>query len=204
MKKILIALLLAHFLVSVVFNAFLSCDSFLSFYGKSKDGLLHRTLDAVTHWKPVYALAKYTGAETGFGFFSPNVLTSSVIVVEKKGKLILPPLSNHESEIRFTNLASHITSKMLEKSDRYDTMLLPRPVLGKYYTLEDIDSAYYNLVFKNIGAPHVDLGNLYGDTVVVKLLLYDYPTLASVRQGSEPRPEFISLYNAKVAVKPRL
>ena len=80
MKKILIALLLAHFLVSVVFNAFLSCDSFLSFYGKSKDGLLHRTLDAVTHWKPVYALAKYTGAETGFGFFSPNVLTSSVIL----------------------------------------------------------------------------------------------------------------------------
>lgn len=202
MKKVLILSLGLHFFYSIIYNAYLTWDNYLSFYGKDKkESKLYSFLDNFTQNKISRSIARYTGAETGFGFFAPNVLTSSVIAIEKNGKVIIPSFSNHENEIRYTNLASGITSRMLEPSSEYDTMRLKKPVLGKYTTREDADSAYYNLIFKNIAAPYMGYSTRSKDTITIKLLLYDYPSLKSYAASNGSGPEFVPLFTTKIALK---
>ena len=194
-----------HFLFSVTNNVFGTWYGYLSFYDEEPAyKRLHTFLRDFTIHKASRYISHYTGAETGFGFFAPNVLSSSVIVVEKDGKLNLPLFSNRENELRYNNLASSLTRDMLKRLEGgKDPLKLKKAILGKYATARDVDSAYTNLVLKNLAVPYLNSspsGSLR-KFVAVKVLVYDYPSLADCAADKTIRSEFIPLYVTNIALK---
>lgn len=194
-----------HLLCSLANNLFGTWNGYLEFYNKTpRYKKFHTQFRDLIVSTPSRYLSQYTGAETGFGFFAPNVLSSSVIVVEKDGKLNMPLFSNHENELRFNNLASSLTRNMLKRLEGHEKPLqLRKAVLGKYFTASDVDSAYNNLLLKNLAVPYLNTSGSHTarNVVSVKMLVYDYPSLAECAADKEPASEFIPLYVTNISLK---
>ena len=128
----------------------------------------------------------------------------SFYVVEKDGKLNLPLFSNRENELRYNNLASSLTRDMLKRLEGgKEPFKLKKAILGKYATARDVDSAYTNLILKNLAVPYLNSSPSGGlmKFVAVKVLVYDYPSLADCAADKKVRSEFIPLYVTNIALK---
>lgn len=122
-------------LISVVFSSFRTAyDSHISFFNKKPNEALLKALNKIGGNDQYNLFLNYTGLNTGYGFFSPNVSSDFIIThnIYKKGKQNLifsnSLFSTKEGTHRFANLNSLFMEKVeaIEEKDnsKIDTLKL--------------------------------------------------------------------------------
>lgn len=140
-KRVLIGLALAHFMVIIIYNVLSLADSVSIVYGNGRpaedDPSALAFLRKGIHFRPVYYYARFSGAETGFAFFAPQVgsqYISHFDVYDANNKLLgsyrEPQLRQQESMHRyaaFLDLFQELIAK--EKGDDHLDRRYARAVL---------------------------------------------------------------------------
>lgn len=127
----------------------------------------------ITESEPINMFTSYTGFDTGYGFFAPNVASDFVLNFElkdKDGNIIeeksTPAFKNKESLIRYTTVFNMFLDKISGDKNNSD---------NKYYQ-------YLDLIIQQI-ALNVMKENVNASNVTARLYLYDYPTIKDFRKG---------------------
>lgn len=111
-KRILIGLVIGHFMVIIIYNTLSLVDAITVVYGGGQpaedDSSALAALRKSIHFHPVHNYARVSGAETGFAFFAPQVgsqYISHFNVYDAEDKLLAsyrgPQLSQRESMHRY-------------------------------------------------------------------------------------------------------
>lgn len=150
-------------------------DGYYGFYYENKKydkHLVYAMSENIAQLKPVNIFTSYTGFDTGYGFYAPNVASDFVMSFElqdKNGKILeqktLPYFKNKESRVRFTTVFNMFLDKISSKNI-YDK---------KYYQ-------YLDIIIRQI-AEHVMTENSKAVSVTTKLYLYDYPSITDFKKG---------------------
>ncbi|HCN51537.1 MAG TPA: hypothetical protein DIT10_21050 [Chryseobacterium sp.] len=150
-------------------------DGYYGFYYENKTyqkPLAYTACENITQSLPVSMFTSYTGFDTGYGFYAPNVASDFVMSFElkdEKGTILeekmLPSFKSKESRVRYTTVFNMFLDKISDQN-RYDK---------KYYK-------YLDLIIQQI-AENVMKENSKATSVTTKLYLYDYPTIADFKKG---------------------
>lgn len=150
-------------------------DGYYGFYYENKSyqkPLAYTISEDITQSRPISIFASYTGFDTGYGFYAPNVASDFVMRFELKDKdgnileeKTMPTFKSKESRVRYTTVFNMFLDKISDKN-RYDR---------KYYQ-------YLDLIIKEIAA-NVMKENPRAASISTRLYLYDYPTIADFKQG---------------------
>ncbi len=186
---------LALVIFSFVFVSFSTAyTSFTSFYQKKGVPWIDSMLSSVYGIKVYDLFLTYTGLDTGYGFFSPNVKSDIVIIntLYKDGKVEkkLPNdyLTTREGKIRFRGASDlfmdklSIEEKKLEKKTGKETI---------YEKKEDsLKLQFFKIVLKQMNKHYLYNNAKNYDSVNTKVYLYHYPTL---KEYPDLKPKLIKI-----------
>lgn len=174
----------------VLFNILLSSikltfDGYYGFYfenQKVQKVEVSNILDYIYDTKPIFLFRTYTGFETGYGFFGPNVSSDFITVFkiyDNNGKLckVLDQVNfkSKEGALRFTTLNSLFLDKLTNKENK------------KY-------NQYLDIIIKQISKFVInDYPKNY--KIDTELYLYDYPTIAAFNKGEKEKLILIKKYS---------
>ncbi|PWN69891.1 hypothetical protein C1631_007695 [Chryseobacterium phosphatilyticum] len=150
-------------------------DGYYGFYYENKTynkPLIYTVSEEITQAKPVSMFTSYTGFDTGYGFYAPNVASDFVIKFELKDmhghileEKIMPSFKSKESRVRYTTVFNMLLDKLSDKN-KYDPAY----------------EQYLDIIVQQI-ATHVMSENPEASGVTTKLYLYDYPSIVDYKQG---------------------
>lgn len=174
----------AIILFSVVFSSFRTAyDSHVSFFNKKPNETVLKYLDKIGGNNIYNLFLNYTGLNTGYGFFSPNVSSDFIIThnIYKKSKQNLifsnSLFSTKEGAHRFANLNSLFMEKLeaIEEKDKrkIDTLKLK----------------YLEVVLNRLNNYNLDRDKDI-DSIKTTLFLYHYPFL---KEYPNVNPKFIKI-----------
>jgi hypothetical protein len=137
-NKISSLLLISIVLLTILTSAIkLTLDSFNQFYNKSNKAekqILEKICDGIYNFPPIILLRSYSGLETGYGFFGPNVSSDFVLlynVYDSNDRLITSDnfkLYSKEGSLRFMSInrlfLDKITNDDNPKYNRYVEVIL--------------------------------------------------------------------------------
>ena len=157
-------------------------DSYNSFYhddpgeAVGQDNFIYRSIEKLSDFKPIDFFLSYTGLETGYGFFAPNVASeflTEFILRDNNGEVIeertFIPLQTKEGMLRlsgtYTNFLEYIKS----------------------------DTSTYEMcdVILNSLSMNVLRSNSDACSIETNLFLYHHPTLREKTEDPEALPRLI-------------
>jgi len=190
-KNVLTYIILIVILLSAVFNAFRNAySSHISFFEKKPIESIENVTSKVSKNRVLNTLFKYTGLDTGYGFFSPNVASDFIIIHEvyqngnKNNILSDSKLKSKEGSLRFSNINAIFMDYLdvLQKKDKGDIVLSPT---------EDLNMKYLQTVLKRMSDERMKIEN--ADSVVTKVYLYNFPAL---EKFPDTKPKIIEIEKA--------
>lgn len=174
MKHILFIFFAVAHLSLVVYNNIIIEEQALNqyFYDKKEPGAALRLLAGIPYCLEAFdCYSKYTGAETGYGLYAPNVSSDIVIMltsIDSRGRIITiasPQLSSREARIRFSSAAG----LFMEKTGKPDKSR----------------DQYLNVVLKSI-AMWTQQQKPGCKKILADLLVYNLPTPDQIKQAQHP------------------
>ncbi len=152
-------------------------DGYYGFYYEDSTSytkpLAYELTEAVVQSEPVSVFLSYTGFDTGYGFFAPNVASDFVLMFDLKDaqgntlqQRIMPRFEQKESMVRYTSMFNMFLEKIKQE---------PKDSSSQYAQYLDI---VIRQIAKNVKSEFPDAA-----TVEAKLYLYDFPSLERYRQG---------------------
>lgn len=178
----------ALLLLVIVLGLKSTFDGYFGFYyeeGEYEKPMAYKATEAIVDATPISVFLSYTGFDTGYGFFAPNVASDFVLVFslqDSSGNTILqramPEFRQKESAVRYTSMYNMFLDKIAKK-DQQDG---------------DLYLKYLDVVIRQVA---VAIKNAYPGTAHVQasLYLYDYPSLERLRSGDrKERAVLISEY----------
>lgn len=151
-------------------------DGYYGFYYENKPyekPFVYRTSEDIIQSQAVSMFASYTGFDTGYGFYAPNVASDFVLTFELKDKngntideKAMPTFQKKESIVRYTTIFNLFLDKISGEKNKFD---------NKYYQ-------YLDLIIKEI-ALNVMKKNANASQVTARLYLYDYPSITDYKKG---------------------
>jgi hypothetical protein len=127
----------------------------------------------VVQSEPVSIFLSYTGFDTGYGFFAPNVASDFVLMFDLKDaqgntlqQRIMPRFEQKESMVRYTSMFNMFLEKIKQA---------PTDSSSQYTQYLDI---VIRQIAKNVQSEFPD-----AVTVEAKLYLYDFPSLERYQKG---------------------
>lgn len=176
-KKIgILVFVIFQLFILLVVNLKCTYEGYFGFYYENKEYQKHKVhefVEQTIQLPGVKHYLAYTGMETGYGFFAPNVASNFLVVLTKRnekceviGQKSLPVFKNKESLIRYITLFGLFLEK-LEKKE------LENVVFNRILTV----------ILKQIGE------NMNGAEFIddyesdVTLYLYHYPYIDQYNQG---------------------
>ncbi|CAM3927117.1 MULTISPECIES: hypothetical protein [Flavobacterium] len=171
-------------LFSVVFSSFRTAyDSHVSFFKKKPNETLLKTLDKIGSNHEYNLFLNYTGLNTGYGFFSPNVssdfiITHTIYKNQKEDLTFSNTLfSTKEGAHRFANLNSLFMEKIeaIEEEDK-----------SKIDTLK---IKYLEVVLNRLNNYNLEQDKDI-DSIKTTLFLYHFPFL---KEYPNVNPKFIKI-----------
>ena len=153
-------------------------DGYYGFYydkEEYKKPFIYELSNKIVELKPVSMFTAYTGFDTGYGFFAPNVASDFVLLFELQDaegnvleERIMPELKSKEGIVRYTSVFNMFMDKVVSSKKKSES---------QYFQ-------YLDVVLKQI-AKSV-LKESFGATkCTAKLYLYDYPTLERYKKGEK-------------------
>jgi len=163
-------------------------DGYYGFYYENTPytkPLAYELTEKVVHSAPVSLFLSYTGFDTGYGFFAPNVASDFVLMFELKDSMgntlqqcIMPHFEQKESMVRYTSMFNMFLDKISQE---------PQDSSSQYIQ-------YLDIVIRQI-AQKVKSEYPGAATMDARLYLYDYPSLERYRQGdTKENAIFVSEY----------
>ncbi|MCJ7933522.1 MAG: hypothetical protein MUW56_07765 [Chryseobacterium sp.] len=150
-------------------------DGYYGFYYENKTydkPLSYQISENIAQSEPISMFASYTGFDTGYGFYAPNVASDFIINFELKDQhgnileeKIMPAFKNKESRVRYTTVFNMFLDKISDQN-RYHK---------KYYQ-------YLDLIIQQM-AMNVMKENPRASNVTTRLYLYDYPSIEDFKKG---------------------
>lgn len=164
-------------LIVIATSVVTTSDSYHSFYyGNDKsyqEKLFYKIADAVVSFPPVRTFSKYTGFDTGYGFFAPNVASDFVIlfkIYDEQGKQIKIlenlPFKTKEGFIRFSNVHSIYL-------DKFEDEISPTW------------NCYLDIILKQMVISVKKANCVDACCVDAELYLYDFPEMKQYRNGAK-------------------
>lgn len=179
--KLFIILLI---LFSVITSSFTTgYSSYLSFYEKENDPLFDKFRFYMRDIKSYQCFLSYTGLDTGYGFFSPNVSSDFVIthtLYKKDKKEVVfsnSMFKTKEGAMRFTN----INSLYMDRIDEIENDTIQ---------LDSMRSKYLDLVLNRMNTERLKDNNI--DSIQTTLFLYHFPFL---KEYPNVKPKLITIEN---------
>ncbi len=151
-------------------------DGYFGFYyeaGQYKKPFAYKATEAIVETTPVNMFLAYTGFDTGYGFFAPNVASDFVLIFNVQDSLgqtihqcAMPRFNQKESMVRYTSLYNMFLDKISRKKGEEG----------------DLYIKYLDIVIRQIA---VAVRKDYPTAAQVKasLYLYDYPGMERYRKG---------------------
>ena len=182
-------IIVAHIILLVCNSIFMTIHSYTSFYEKKlPDNIWYKGVGRLIANPYLEANGKYTGAETGYGFYAPNVASSCIMVLEDgNGRKMQPSFGNYETTLRYLNMCSWLFHNATSKNKE---AFGDRKPIALYDGLnrKQVDSMYVEVLLKSISNKYM----VRGDTLSLKLKILDYPSLVTLNK--EPN-EAENIYN---------
>lgn len=158
-------------------------DGYYGFYYENKSyekPFVYKASESIVQSDPVSIFASYTGFDTGYGFYAPNVASDFVLTFELKDKngntieeKAMPEFQKKESIVRYTTIFNLFLDKISGDKNKFD---------NKYYQ-------YLDLIIKEISL-NVMKENENATGVTARLYLYDFPSLDNYKKGNK-KEDFI-------------
>ncbi len=132
---------------------------------------------------------RYTGTETGYGFFAPNVRSNGLLIGETDMVLKEPPFLSFEGRNRFTTLSSQITEQMLKSIE--DTIPRTLDIIAKKW------ENYYTLILNSITQKTYQGISVKSDSLTLSYNLIDYPPLKIASSAKSVIPNLLKIKKIK-------
>lgn len=189
MKRILFfAFVLIHLSV-VVYNNIIIEEQAFKVYNHQEE--TSKALSLISENKVLYnvfdAYSKYTGTETGFGFYAPNVASDVVLLVTGKthdGRVLFiesPRFHSQEGAIRFASVMQHFKEKLRMAGDH----------TKKEYNL------FLNAILKSVAMWYMQRIT-HCKNVHAEVLMYNLPSVSEVQKSVKPNYYKIGEYDYSV------
>jgi hypothetical protein len=140
----------------------------------------------------VASYARFSGAEAGYGFFAPNVKSTSVFISKSNDTELYPQFNSYETSVRYSGLIS--------------TLIGYVDGLGKCTTpaekkIADMRMHFNELVMKNLSVKLLNLHNLIADSVYASLNYVKFPSLSESRHKHITAQSFFKIQEVKFTIK---
>lgn len=151
-------------------------DGYYGFYyedGKYNKPWAYEATESIIKYLPVTVFITYTGFDTGYGFFAPNVASDFVLMFDIRDSLgqtiyqsAMPRFNQKESSVRYTSIYNMFLDKIGKQEQQEG---------NKYLEYLDIVIRQIALSVKKDypSAAHVN----------ARLYLYDFPSMERYRLG---------------------
>lgn len=192
-QRIFIVLALFHFGVIILYNILSTSYGYQEIYGKASPNQERHSLiskmKALSHLSSITQYAQFSGAETGYGFFAPQVGSQYISTFEfydEKGKLLsrtnAPGLEKNESFIRYSSYL-----------DLYQDMLLAE---GNKTASDVLDIRYAKAILYSM-AERLIKKNPEAKSIKASIHLYKTPLLKNYSR--EQDVQFIPIHEITLA-----
>jgi hypothetical protein len=178
-----------HLLLIVIINCISAYKAYHEFHHLPETSVIVQRLTPYIEAKPLRYYGRYTGAETGYGFFGINVRSNGILIGECDGTPMTADFHSYETSLRFFSMANALTDDFI-RPDARDS--LPGGLLGEYN----------NLVFKNIAVTLYQQHGCEDTTVMLSYNVLQFPTLQAVRTGTTPAYQLHKLVKAAYSLLP--
>lgn len=186
-RKVLYTWICLHLLFIVIINAVSTYNSYNEFHHRKNSSRPFKLMSDLVNAKFPRYYGRYTGAETGYGFFGINVRSNGILIGECGGKQLSADFISYETSLRFFSMTNALT----------DDFIKP----GRQDSSNNILSELNNLVFKNIAVTMFQKGHGQDSTVLLSYNLLAYPSLSAVRAGSVPHYQLTKLITASYTLR---
>jgi hypothetical protein len=177
-KKIQLCAILSLLFLVFIIGMKTTFDGYYSFYyedGQYEKPVVYQATEVMTKIPPINFFMAYTGFDTGYGFFAPNVASDFVLMFEIQDSLgrtiqqtAMPNFKQKESRVRYTS----VFNMFLERLKKQD----PKE--------KDQYAAYLDIILRQI-ALNVKRDYPNAASVKAKLYLYDYPSFENYSHGDK-------------------
>jgi hypothetical protein len=162
----------------ILVNLLGSYSAYHEFFNKPQDSRPENFLVHLLNEAPLNYYGRYTGAETGYGFFGINVRSNGLLLGECDGKKLSPVFASYETSLRFFTMANAVTDGYLSEAEGK----VPDSLRGYM----NVKQAYNNLVLKNIAFTLFTKYGCSDSSATLSYNLLKYPSMEGLQKG-EPR-----------------
>lgn len=151
-------------------------DGYFGFYyedGQYNKPFAYKATESIIQTVPINVFLSYTGFDTGYGFFAPNVASDFVLMFDIQDSLgrtiqqcAMPRFKQKESSVRYTSVYNMFLDKITKREEQESNKYLE----------------YLDIVVRQIA---VTVKKDYSGAAYInaKLYLYDYPSMEQYRKG---------------------
>lgn len=189
-KLVLIVLLFLHIGILTIQNLVMTRETYVNFF-KKKSSYLDLFGSKLIRNQFFQKYGKYTGIETGYGFFGFNVRSTGFVINEYCGETATPKFNSFEAEIRFSSL----------RSMYIDYLSYQYPENRKTTQVDSLLEDYLDLVLKNVSTFSMRGKKVACDSVLTGYYILEFPGLSDLKKGTELKYELLPVKKFIYAIK---
>ncbi len=175
-KKLFISFAIFHVLYILVANAGSAYFNYCEYYEKTVNAAVEKSYTTAINNKLCSYYSRYTGANTGFGYFAPNVRSAvSLTCRYKDTEDIEPVFKTREASLRYENLIGALIDHVSLKSKPKEEW--ERKTFETQYK-------YNELIFKNVAVNILNANKLPSAQLLMRLNYIDHVPLQEARKGT--------------------
>ena len=183
MKKLfLVIFLFLHIGILIVNNSVMTRETYMDFFNK-KSNYFDFLCGKIIRNSFFQIYGKYTGIETGYGFFGFNVRSTGFVINEYCGKTSNPEFNSLEAENRYGSL----------RSLYIDYLKYQFPENRKANQVDGMLEDYLDLVLKNVSAFSMRGKVVDCDSVLTGYYILELPKLVDLKNGAELNYELLPI-----------
>ena len=173
-KKIILKyVLIINLILVCIHSIFSTIETSYDFYElKKPEHKVYQYVEKFITSNLISTYSKYTGANTGYGFFAPNVLSSCTVYINDFGKKYEIRVRNMENYNRISTLYSQLLTHELDKKNKNTEKENMK-----------LEERYNELLYKAILSYHKSIFQL-SNNVSLKLDLYNFVDLKHFKKDS--------------------
>lgn len=191
-QKLFIGWGCAHLLFIILVNLTGAYRIYHEFFSTPQDSRPERLVATLLKEAPCSYYGRYTGAETGYGFFGMNVRSNGLLLGECDGKKLSPVFASYETSMRFFSMANTVTDRYLTGAEGK----VPDSLHGN----TNLVQAYDNLVLKNIAFTLFTKYGCSDSTATLSYNLLNFPSMKDLQRGAAPKYQLAKIITLHIGI----